>query len=148
MKKKIRLFISITIMLFLICGVNISSVKAENRVIKVGYISYPGFIQKTDNGTYEGYGVEYLNEIAKYNNWTYEFVENTWEKTLKNLKDGKIDIICQAQKTAEREKNYIFSNYSVGSEFTVVYSNIKSDIYYKDFEGMNNKKVGMLKDGY
>lgn len=89
MKKKIRLFISITIMLFLICGVNISSVKAENRVIKVGYISYPGFIQKTDNGTYEGYGVEYLNEIAKYNNWTYEFVENTWEKTLKNLKDGK-----------------------------------------------------------
>lgn len=108
MKKKIRFFISITIMLFLICGVNISSVKAENRVIKVGYISYPGFIQKTDNGTYEGYGVEYLNEIAKYNNWTYEFVENTWEKTLKNLKDGKIDIICQAQKTAEREKNYIF----------------------------------------
>lgn len=75
-------------------------------------------------------------------------MENTWEQTLKDLKNGKIDIICQAQKTAEREKDYIFSNYSVGSEFTIVYANLKSNIYYKDLEGMNNKKVGMLKDSY
>ncbi len=52
------------------------------------------------------------------------------------------------RKTAEKKKDYIFSNYSVGSEFTIVYANLKSNIYYKDLEGMNNKKVGMLKDGY
>lgn len=148
MKKKTKILISIAVMLFMICAVNVSFVKAESKVIKVGYIDYPGFIQKMDDGSYEGYGVEYLNEIAKYNNWTYEFVENTWEQTLKDLKNGKIDIICQAQKTAEREKDYIFSNYSVGSEFTIVYANLKSNIYYKDLEGMNNKKVGMLKDSY
>lgn len=148
MKKKTKILISIAVMIFMICAVNVSFVKAESKVIKVGYIDYPGFIQKMDDGSYEGYGVEYLNEIAKYNNWTYEFVENTWEQTLKDLKNGKIDIICQAQKTAEREKDYIFSNYSVGSEFTIVYANLKSNIYYKDLEGMNNKKVGMLKDSY
>lgn len=148
MKKKTKTLISIAVMIFMICAVNVSFVKAESKVIKVGYIDYPGFIQKMDDGSYEGYGVEYLNEIAKYNNWTYEFVENTWEQTLKDLKNGKIDIICQAQKTAEREKDYIFSNYSVGSEFTIVYANLKSNIYYKDLEGMNNKKVGMLKDSY
>lgn len=115
MKKKTKILISIAVMIFMICAVNVSFVKAESKVIKVGYIDYPGFIQKMDDGSYEGYGVEYLNEIAKYNNWTYEFVENTWEQTLKDLKNGKIDIICQAQKTAEREKDYIFSNYSVGS---------------------------------
>ena len=148
MKKKTKILISIAVMIVMICAVNVSFVKAESKVIKVGYIDYPGFIQKMDDGSYEGYGVEYLNEIAKYNNWTYEFVENTWEQTLKDLKNGKIDIICQAQKTAEREKDYIFSNYSVGSEFTIVYANLKSNIYYKDLEGMNNKKVGMLKDSY
>lgn len=72
-------------------------------------------------------------------------MENTWEQTLKDLKNGKINIICQAQKTAEREKDYIFSNYSVGSEFTIVYANLKSNIYYKDLEGMNNKKSRHVK---
>ena len=89
MKKKTKILISIAVMIFMICAVNVSFVKAESKVIKVGYIDYPGFIQKMDDGSYEGYGVEYLNEIAKYNNWTYEFVENTWEQTLKDLKNGK-----------------------------------------------------------
>ena len=86
MKKKTKTLISIAVMIFMICAVNVSFVKAESKVIKVGYIDYPGFIQKMDDGSYEGYGVEYLNEIAKYNNWTYEFVENTWEQTLKDVR--------------------------------------------------------------
>lgn len=52
-------------------------------------------------------------------------MENTWEQTLKDLKTGKIDIICQAQKTAEREKDYIFLIILLEAEFTIVYANLK-----------------------
>ena len=62
MNKKTKILISIAVMIFMICAVNVSFVKAESKVIKVGYIDYPGFIQKMDDGSYEGYGVEYLNE--------------------------------------------------------------------------------------
>ncbi len=51
MKKKTKILISIAVMLFMICAVNVSFVKAESKVIKVGYIDYPGFIQKMDDGS-------------------------------------------------------------------------------------------------
>ncbi len=49
-----------------------------------------------------------------------------------------------SENSRKRERLY-FSNYSVGSEFTIVYANLKSNIYYKDLEGMNNKKSRHVK---
>lgn len=145
-KKLLKTLISI---LFIMIGINLSSsISVNAKTIKVGYIDYPGFIEKNDDGSYEGYGVEYLKEISKYTNWKYKFVEDTWANILEKLRNGRIDIICQAEKTPERVGSYLFSDFSVGTEYTIVYANNDSDIYYKDMQGMNNAKVGLLKDGY
>ena len=45
----------------------------KRHVIKVGYIDYDGFITEEKDGTYTGYGVEYLRKIAEYTGWEYEF---------------------------------------------------------------------------
>ena len=63
---------------------------------------------KEKDGTYTGYGVEYLRKIAEYTGWEYEFEYDAGISSLKKLETGEIDMICQAQRTKEREKQYHF----------------------------------------
>lgn len=48
-------------------------------------------------------GVEYLNKISQYTGWRYEYINESWENQLADLKSGKVDLICNAQKTEARE---------------------------------------------
>ena len=84
----------------------------ETRTVRIGYIDYEGFISQDEDGEYQGYAVEYLNKIAEYTGWKFEYVYDTWGNCLKGLEDGDIDFICHAQKTPDREENYLFSKYS------------------------------------
>ena len=62
----------------------------SQKIVKVGYIGYKGFIEEDGSGNYSGYAVEYLNEIAKYTGWKYEYVYGTWEEQLDALKKEKL----------------------------------------------------------
>lgn len=121
----------------------------EGRVIRIGYIEYEGFISQDEDGEYQGYGVDYLNKIAEYTGWKYEYVYDTWENQFKHLQDGSIDFVCHAQKTPDREENYLFSKYSDGSEACVLYVKKEDDrYYYNDYEHFNGMKIAVLKDSY
>ena len=88
-----------------ILGFDKISIKAdEPKKIRVGYDVNASFIQE-NNGEYSGYGVEYLEKIAEYTGWEYEFVEyHKWSNSLENLKLGEIDLICTAHYMEEREQ--------------------------------------------
>ena len=111
--KKIRHGIIIFVMAFfsaipfVVYGKNIDS----KETIRIGYIDYGGFIDLDENGEYTGYGVELLDKIAEYTGWKYEYVYDTWDNVLKKLESGEIDMICQAQKTPEREERFLLSKY-------------------------------------
>lgn len=117
----------------------------EVKTLRIGYIDYQGFIEKNADGTYEGYGVDYLNEIAKYTGWKYEYVYGTWAQLLEMLKNKEIDLLCTAQKTEEREKSYEFSAYPIGYTQGLLYTLPENDgIYYEDYEALNNTRIGAL----
>ena len=107
--KKIRHGIIIFVMAFfsaipfVVYGKNIDS----QETIRIGYIDYGGFIDLDENGEYTGYGVELLDKIAEYTGWKYEYVYDTWDNVLNKLESGEIDMICQAQKTPEREERFL-----------------------------------------
>ncbi|MEG2053601.1 MAG: transporter substrate-binding domain-containing protein, partial [Oscillospiraceae bacterium] len=158
MKKNFKKNISITLVLIFIIALmlpcfadtatqNVSNTSA--RTIKVGYIDYKGFIEKDADGVYFGYGVDYLKEISKYTGWKIEYVYDTWENHLENLKQGKIDLLCHAQQTEERKQEYDFSKHSDGAEASIVYAKEYDDrFYYGDNESFNGAKVGFLKDSF
>lgn len=134
-----------------ICGIfGVTHVCAgEKRVVRIGYIDYAGFIAETEDGSYTGYGVEYLNKIAKYTDWEYEYVHDTWENHLQSLKTGDIDFLCHAQKTPEREEEYLFSKYSIGTESNVLY--VREDderYYYNDFAAFDGMKIAILENSF
>lgn len=142
-KRQVLLF---TIMVFLVSGIFPIPVSAEKKIIRVGYMDFQNFIYEEPDGTYSGYGVEYLEKIANYTDWEYEYVFDTWENQLKNLESGKIDLICHAQKTPDREEEYVFSQYDVGSESSILY--VQSDderYYFNDFEKFDGMRVALLK---
>ncbi len=118
-------------------------VSAEENKVKIGYIDQDNFIHN-ENGNLSGYGVDYLNEIAEYNGWQYEFVLDTWENCLSMLETGEIDFVCMARYTEERTDKFLFSNLPIGYDYTIVYAPTDSDIYFKDYEKMNHTKVGMM----
>ena len=119
------------------------------KTIRVAYREDADFINKSSSGVYKGYGVEYLNKISQYTGWKYEYINESWEDQLEDLKCGKVDLICNAQKTEDREKDYDFSCIPIGTEQAVLYtSEDNEDIYFQDYEHMNGKKVGLLRDSY
>ena len=117
---------------------------AENNTIKIGYIDYTGFIDKKPDGSYSGYGVDYLTQISRSTGWKYEFIYDSWDTQLKNLKEGSIDFLCHAQITPERQKNYLFSKNSIGYEHNIVYAALNSNYYYNDYQMFNGMNIAFL----
>lgn len=122
--------------------------KAEEVVIKVGYDANSNFIKK-DNGEYYGYGVEYLDKIAEYTDWKYEYINDTsWQESLEKLRNGEIDLICTAHYTEERAEEFLYSDIPLGYETTLLYTRADSEIFYQDYDAMDGSRVGLLKESY
>lgn len=143
-------FAAVFVIATLLTGAIPADVLADSTVtVKIGYIDYEGFITADGSGGYSGYGVELLSRIAACTGWKYEFVFDTWENHLAALEKGEIDFLCHAQKTAEREKTYLFSRNSAGSETGVIYVRTDNgDCYYNDYSALDGKKIGLLGGSY
>lgn len=137
---------------FAFCFIHITDISAEGKQkepLKIGYFDYSGFIEKGSDGRFAGYGVEYLQELSKYTGWEYEYVYGNWSQCLERLKNGEIDMLCTAQYTEERAKYYDYCDYSIGLEYTVLYTaKENTKIYYEDYNNLKGKKVGMMKNSF
>ncbi|WP_455654606.1 ATP-binding protein [Phascolarctobacterium sp.] len=117
--------------------------------IRVGYTDSPGFIEKTADGTIDGYGVAYLNEISHYTGWRYEYVASNWQGCLDLLAKGEIDLLGMAQYTPERAEKYDFASLPCGVEYMVMYvRNDDNGIYYNDYQSFNGLKIGVLQGNF
>ena len=137
----------LTLLMLIILPVRV--ILAEEKVIiKIGYDRNSHFIQER-NGEFYGYGVEYLNKIAQDTGWEYEYVNvENWQESFNKLRNGEIHFICTAHYTQERAEEFIYSDIPFGYEATLLYANKNSNIYYKDYESFNNRKVGLLLGSY
>lgn len=127
----------------LLCFFSPITVHAEKKIIKVGAIADNSFIQAY-GGAHYGYGVEYLEEIAEYTDWTYAYVFDTLENCFERLENGELDLICNIQKTEERMDKYLYSEIPLGYDYSIIYARPDSDIYYEDYAAMIGKKVGLM----
>ena len=61
----------------------------DRRRVRVGYFLLPDY-QEYDNttGEYRGYGYDYLNAIAQYADWDYEYVQVSYSEGLNMLCSG------------------------------------------------------------
>lgn len=122
-----------------------SKVNAAEKV-RVGYFQISGYQELAEDGSRRGFGYDYLQEIAKYTGWEYEFVDATWEECQEMLVAGEIDLLTCAKYSEERAKLYDFSACRMGLLHSLITVQKDDERYhYNDYAGFDGMKVGILK---
>lgn len=128
--------------------IGLISVRADEKVIRIGYDKNSTFIKEVD-GNYYGYGVEYLEKISEYTGWEYEYVKSeSWHECIQMLRSGEIDMLCTAHYTEERAAEFVYSDIPLGYESSLLYTTEDSSISYQDYEEMDGTKIGLMTDSY
>lgn len=122
---------------------------APSRVVRVGYFGDTGFLQQLEDGSYYGYCYEYLQNIAGYTGWEYEFVKGTWKQCLDRLEKGEIDLLCLAQQSPERQARFYFSRYEAGIEYAaLLVSQDNQTVFYNDYPAFDGMRIALLSNSY
>lgn len=135
------------IILMIFSGGCISAAAQETgRTVKVGFFHLTGFHEWDGLKNPVGYNVEYLNKIAEKTGWKYEFVEaESWQAALQLLAEGKIDLLAPGEVTPERQQQFGFSAYSVGTEYgSLLTLDTNENLVYEDFQKFSQVKIGMV----
>ena len=116
------------------------------EVVRVGRFPYDEQLKKDANGNYSGYGFEYLQEIARYAGWRYEFVDAPWDACLAMLERGEIDLLGAVIRSPKREAVMDFSNTAMISGYGVLATPLdNATLPYEDFLAFNGLAVGALR---
>lgn len=122
----------VLICLFVACIVFVSfpklghSVENKTNTIRVGYPIQAGLTEIDEEGNYSGYTYEYLQEMAQYNGWNFEFVtaEGTVDEQLTELlsmlEKGEIDIMGGIVYSDELAQIYDYPGYSYGTAYSTL----------------------------
>lgn len=134
------------LMTTLITSVCIKAKESEDiRKIRVGCFLYDGYYEISEDGSCYGYGIEYLEELAKYAGFEYEYVFGTWSECIEMLRDKKVDILPMYPKNEQLQDEYYLSE-NVSSTATLSLLARKESGYayerYEDFEGIRIGVVG------
>lgn len=120
----------------------------EQRVVRVGMYEMEGFqsFDKLSNAV--GYNMEYLNRIAAFAGWTYQYVRlKDFNDGMEKLKERKIDLLAPAEITQERMEEYDYSAYSFGTEYAVLVTRAGNEsLSYEDYKSFEGMRVAVIKD--
>ncbi len=149
--KRIRL-LCLTLAVLLLastCAAAYAAGDAEEQpeVLRVGFFAFSGYHVIDGTGRRSGYGYEFLQRLAIHGGWSYEYVgyDGSYADALDMLRSGEVDIVTSVSKTAEREKEFLFSDQSIGVNSTIF--TVKSgnrSIVEGDYATYDGAVVGML----
>lgn len=123
----------------------------EKKVVRVAFPEQPGFSTTDASGKHSGYTYAFLEEIAKYTGWEYEFItgdgsDESILKMMEDLKNGEIDIMGGMLYSPELAQDYDFPEYNCGYSYSTL-SVLKDneDVNATNYSTFNNIKVGARK---
>lgn len=123
------------------------SAQEQTETLRVGFFAFSGYHTIEEDGRRSGYGYEFLQRLAIHGGWSYEYVgyDSSYADALEMLRNGEVDIVTSVSKTEEREKEFLFSEQSIGANSTVL--TVKAgnqDILEGDYSTYDGMTVGML----
>lgn len=147
-KNKKKLLVLIIVSFFLFGYSVIHQISAQNTTVRVGFFPLDGFHEYDENGAPSGYDVEYLNKIADYTGWEYEYVfAESWVDALILLENEKIDILAPSQITEDRLDRFLLSAYSIGTEYgSLLTWNANDDLSYEGYDKFSEIKIGCVEN--
>ena len=144
----LRFFIVLIFFLGIIGVFSIKSYAREEKTVRIGYYETDNFQEgATDKEAKSGYGYEYIQKVASYTGWHYEYVYGTWTELYKKLINGEIDMLGGVAYTKERTKSISYPDYDMLNETFYIYKDVDDkSIQCGDLESYKGKKIGVLKN--
>lgn len=145
-KIKIIIFAICFALIFTFFSFTVFADEHDKKIVKVGYYENENFQEGASDGlTKSGYAYEYLQKIASYNGWKYEYVYGSWSEMYAALLKGDIDILCGLGYADERLDVLNYSNYPMGYENYYLYIHDDDNSTVKDDAStLNGKKIGTI----
>ncbi|MBQ0042950.1 MAG: GGDEF domain-containing protein [Lachnospiraceae bacterium] len=114
-------------------------------VVKVGYYENENFQEGAAEGAVKtGYSYEYLQKIATYNGWRYEYVYGSWTEIYEAFTKGEIDILAGLGYAQERLEIMNYPNYPMGYESYYLYIRGDDETITLDPLTLKGKKIGTI----
>ena len=120
----------------------------EERVLTVAFPDVPGFTEVDEHGNRHGLVVDYLNEIAKYTGWKYQYIDVPDGTTMLNqFMEGQYDLMGGTYYVEGAEKYYAYPDYNTGHGRSVLLAR-KDDASIKnsDWKSIDGKTIGVYKN--
>lgn len=117
---------------------------AAETVIRVAFPQVKNFSETDGSGTHKGLVVDYLNEISKYTNWQYEYVEGENEELLQMLKNGQVDLMGGMFYVKGLEEIFDYPEFNMGYNEGVLFA-LKDNKYIRsgDPASLSGKTIGV-----
>lgn len=116
----------------------------QGRVVTVAFPIVEGLTEIDDSGQRVGLVVDYLEEIAKYTGWTYEYIEVDGEKLIPQFLEGEFDLMGGTYYDPSFEQYFAYPQYNSGySKATLICLKDNHELKSYDLNTLNNKKIGV-----
>lgn len=151
--KKFYLFAAICLILILLPYDNCipifaqSQSESEVKTLTVAFPDAPGYSQTRADGTRYGLVVDYLNEIAKYTNWEYEYIDIPDNTSMERFKAGEFDLIGGVYYSPVLEEYFAYPDFTTGYSRAYLMAD-KNDYSLKtyDLNSLNGKTIGIYEN--
>ena len=126
-------------------SVDVSAQSAET--VKVGYYFSNNFQEGMDDrAPKSGYSYEYLQKLASYTGWKYEYVYGEWDELFEKLKDGEIDLMAGVAYSEDRVDQIGYPDSEMLNETFYIYKDTDdSSMQCGDIASYSGKKIGTFK---
>lgn len=116
----------------------------EGRTLRVAFPEMEGISETNEYGVHTGLLVDYLNEIAKYTDWQYEYISVTNDDLITNFLDGQYDLMGGTFYAPGFEEYFAYPDYNTGRSRGVLLCRRDDDsLRGYDLTTLNGKTIGV-----
>ena len=120
-----------------------SAAAEHGRVLRVAYTQAEGFTMTDADGNRKGIVVDFLDEIAKYTGWTYEYVDVDNDSVVDLFVAGDFDLMGGTYYADGFEAYFGYPEYSCGySKLILLARRDDPTIKSYDLDSFNGKTIG------
>ena len=126
--------------------VNVSA--KDQKAVRVGYYFSHNFQEGMDDASPKsGYSYEYLQKLASYTGWHYEYVYGEWSELFDKLVNGEIDLMAGVAYSEERTSQISYPDSEMLNETFYIYKSAEDDsMQCGNISSYQSKKIGTLQN--
>ena len=113
-------------------------------IVKVGYEQNHPMNSTAPDGKAQGIMPDILNEVARREGWTIQYVPCIWNQCLENLDARSIDLLVGIAHTPERAERFSYNQHTVISNWGLLYSTSGQKI--ESYSDLHGKRIALVKN--